>query len=349
MSYDLNGDNQGLIQLERIFQKWLFTTEQQKSLEDVYRGLAEIDFSGPINAFVNRLSQIDYTFAKSEQVSGAICFYGSVFVSLLNTGKIEQIEHLFTFALCYMLVDHYLDDMKNTEKDKAVIMEELQRFIQGRHQNNDNPLIQAAGKRYQKLIGDIPDVQGEIVKLFQAEWEGHQISKSKDHTREEYQRIALLKGSGTAKVIACIIGLELEPNDHLGSLIQLVDDCLDVQDDTNLDIYTLARFDLENNNWDKYIYETVLEIEKLDKVYNFFKPILLMGLVLAVHDNPNSVTKELGEIIRKYDLFGRTDKDYLNEWFHDKLYYYIEKNDSSNQIESEKRYLHKKRNEFDLH
>jgi hypothetical protein len=309
--------------IEKIFQKWLFSEKQHKSLEEIYLGISQIDFSGLINAFVKRLSEINYSFTKSEQVSGAICFYGSVFVSLLNTGKIEQIEHLFTFALCYMLVDHFLDDKNNTEKTKLEIMEELQKFIQN-GEVGENSLIQAAGKRYQELINDIPEVKKEILNLFDAEWKGHQISKSKSHSRDIYKEIALKKGSGTARVIACIIGLELEPNDHLGALIQLVDDCLDVSDDADLNIFTLARYDLEKTNWDNYILETCLEIEKLDKVYNFFKPILLTGLILGVHDNPNSVSEELSALIQKYDFFNTTSKNYLNEWFYNKLYQYID-------------------------
>lgn len=48
-----------------------------------------------------------------------------------------------------------------------------------------------------------------------------------------------------------------------------------------------------------------------------------MGLVLAVHDNPGSVSPEIGNILGKYDLFGDRSKNTLNEWFYDKLFKYI--------------------------
>lgn len=196
-------------ELERICNQWLFNPKEG-SLEKIYEGLAEIDFSSAVNAFVKRLNDVNYKFTKTEQVSGAICFYGSVFVSLLTTGKIEQIEHLFTFALCYMLVDHFLDDKNNTEEDKKIIMKELYQFIQG--QEVDNILISAARTRYCEMIAECPNVQTEIMNLFQAEWEGHKISKRKDLDREVYQDIAWRKGAGTARTIAAIIGIDVEEN-----------------------------------------------------------------------------------------------------------------------------------------
>jgi hypothetical protein len=66
---------------------------------------------------------------------------------------------------------------------------------------------------------------------------------------------------------------------------------LDIDDDKELGIYTLIRYDIENKNVDQYIYETCVLIENLSSNYNFFKPILLTGIILSIHDHPHIVLK----------------------------------------------------------
>ena len=106
-------------EIEKICDTWSFKKkENNTTLDELYSKIKNIDFSGPIKAFTSRLSEIDCEFSKSEEVSGSICFYGGVFTSLMYYGYIENIEGLFTFALCYMLIDHFLDDKNITDEEK---------------------------------------------------------------------------------------------------------------------------------------------------------------------------------------------------------------------------------------
>jgi len=106
-----------------------------------------------------------------------------------------------------------------------------------------------------------------------------------------------------------------------------VDNHVDIKDDKAEGIYTLARYDLENKNMDRYIYESMKKIDNLSPVYNVFKIILLSGAVLGVHDNPGSVSNSLNNIIQQYNIYEETSKDKLVEWFHEKLGNYIKEND----------------------
>jgi len=314
-----------LDKIEKICETWLFKkNENNATLDEFYEKVKNIDFSGPIKAFTSRLSEIDCEFSKSEQVSGSICFYGGVFTSLLNYGYIENIEGLFTFALCYMLIDHFLDDKNISDEEKNESMRDIYLFIMN-GEKTDNKLLNAGSDRYLKLIQENPKTKEYFIKLFKSELRGVNIQKNKNLDREIYLEIAEEKGGLTAAVIGSIIGLEdIEESMKLGALIQLTDDYLDIGDDTALEIYTLARYDLDNGNLDEYVIYTIKKIGELSNVYNFFKPILLLGIILGVNDTGN-ISEELNSILQKYNLFNEnTSKDFLTEWFHYRLYEYIE-------------------------
>lgn len=317
-----------LNEIKEISERWLLEDlNHNTTLNSIYQVLKEVDYSSVIKAFTDRLDEIPYSFSESEKVSGSICFYGGVFTSLLNTGKVEEVEGLFTFALCYMLIDHFLDDTKNSDTFKKQTMQEIASFLIYGKEVPGNKLIDAAKERYNKLIDRNPKTKDYLIALFKSELEGVKVSNSKELDRNTYKKIAWEKGGRTSSAIAQIIGLEnSEESSHFicGSMIQFVDDLIDIQDDQDLNIYTLARYDLDRGTLDRYIYETMVEINKLDSIYNFFKFILLEGLILGIHDNPNSISLPLSNILKKYDHFGSTSKDYLNHWFHEKLYGYIQ-------------------------
>ena len=206
-------------------------------------------------------------------------------------------------------------------------MKDIYLFIMN-GEKTSNRLLNAGADRYLKLIQENPKCKEYFIKLFKSELRGVEIQKNKNLDREVYLQIAEEKGGLTASVIGSIIGLKDDKESmKLGALIQLVDDLLDIGDDSALNIYTLARYDLDKGNLDNYVIYTIKKINELSKVYNFFRPILLLGLILGVNDNPGCVSEDLNKILQKYNLFTKeTSKDFLNNWFHYKLYEYIEEN-----------------------
>jgi len=320
-----------LFKMEKVLEKWLFPKNTPNvTLDALYLQLKNNDFTPVIKAFTDRLETIPYSFSKSEQVSGSICFFGGVFTSLLNYGYIENIDGLFTFALCYMLIDHFLDDNTINAEEKDKCMKEIYIFM-ATGEKCENKLINAAADRYLKLVAEVPKCQEYIMKLFKSELEGAKVQSSNKLDREIYLRIAEEKGGLTAAVIGSIIGLNSEKEKReslrLGAVIQLVDDFLDFHDDYTLNIYTLVRYDLEKGNLDEYVKYTIEKIDELSNVYNFFKPILSLGIILSVHDNPGCISDELNELLKNYDIFDKNTTKYtLIDWFHDKLYKYIDEN-----------------------
>lgn len=335
-----------------MFKKDVFFREKKEGLNSFYEKIKNIDFSAPINAFICRLSRLPYKFSKSEQVSGSICFFGGVFTSLLHHGYIKNIEHLFTFAFCYMLIDHFLDDDSISSTSKERSMKKIFSILcfsgvsveenTGEQKDEDGDLVisEEIIKRYRDMIEDTSCLE-EIKELFRAELEGSKICKNKNWERDIYFNNACEKGGYTALVIGRIIGIKKEDLEgsegalRLGSLIQLVDDFLDISDDISLGIYTLIQYDIDHGNLDEYIIYCLEEINSLPDTYNFFKPILTLGVVLGLHDLLKNVvseekrdsflSSELQELLSPYMIFdSETSKDTLNEWFHEKLYSYIE-------------------------
>ena len=316
-----------LKEVSRVYERWGLRKGIHFGEENISK-FEKIDFSPVINAFVKRLETIPCKFSHSEEVSGSVCFFGGVVTSLLNFGYIEEIEGLFTFALCYMLIDHYLDDNTISDEEKKKSMKDIYAFIYTGKRESENKLINAAADRYLDLVQRVPSCKEYILKLFQAELKGVEISKRKDLSREVYDKIDEEKGGLTAVAIGSIIGIvkeeEIIESMKLGHLIQIVDNLLDIQDDTDLGIYTLARYDLDHGTLDRYIYDSVIMIQNLSPVYNFFKVILLTGIVLGVHDNQGCISDNLNTLLSKYNIFSpSSSKNSLNSWFHEKLYSYV--------------------------
>lgn len=293
-------------------------------LDKLYESLETLDFSPLIKAFRNRLNDINYNFSKSEQVSGAVCFFGGIFTSVSYYGNVKNIEELFTFALCYMLVDHYLDNSNICFKEKKDSITQFLNFLDGNKQNSENIILEAGKDRYVSMIEKIPHVENSIKELFHSEIESFKIECGGDFKREDYFKCACDKGGKTALTIAKIIEME-NRNDlyeayELGAAIQFVDDLIDLEDDKKENIHTWAIYELEKGSYLDYIYICCKIVSNIDKKYNFFKIILFHGLVLGMND-----LKIIGDFqIENYNIFEGITKYYLIDWFHKKLYDYVD-------------------------
>lgn len=318
-------------EIKTICDKWLWRKNDEivnKNMDTLFNYCKLLNFHSIINAYKTRLEKIPWKFTKSEEVSGSICFFGGVVTSLLNYGHIKEIEGLFTFAVCYMLIDHFLDDEKNTKEEKDKCIKEIYEFISTGIKNS-NRLVMAIGDQYLELIHRVPRCKEFFLKLFQSELKGLKVQNNQNLTREDYLRAAEEKGGYTSLCIASIIGLEINQDNYgLGSLIQTpCDDLLDIKDDETSGIYTLVRYDIDHGNLDRYLYESFKKIDNLGPVYNFFKVILMSGIILGIHDNPGCISESLNEVIKTYDVYTGTSKEKLIEWFYNKLSEYCQESD----------------------
>ncbi len=323
-----------LQEIREICEKWLIpnirndiSDSLMNDLEELYQLLEKIDFTPIVKAFSDRLDNIEYDFTQEEEISGSIVFMGGIITSLLHYGYISDLEGLFTFALTYLLIDHFLDNDNIPKTEKYENMIQVYNFIEGKDAQLNNPIIKAAADNYLKLIQRNPSCEPHLKALFKSEVKGMNIQRNPNLSRETYRQIALEKGGLTGKAMASILGLDVE-NDashyDLSSCLQLEDDLQDQKCDTEDNIYTLARYDFDHGNLDEYIYETFISINNLVPVYNFFKIILLYLTLLGIHDHKSVISDELLEIVEKYIPFdSTTSKENINEFFKNKVFNYI--------------------------
>src|SRR5581483_8033094 len=206
-----------------ICDRWLFKANQNNlldlyNLNVLYNYFQDVDFFPFIKAFTDRLSTINHTFTRSEQVSGSICFFGAVFTSLLNFGHVAEIDDLFTFALGYMLIDHHLDDKNVSLQEKEKSVGDIYNFLNNGILSN-NVLISNIANRYLKLIKRKPNSRIYFLNLFNKEVKCYKIEKSKTiYDQHIYQKITEEKGGYTSLCIASLIGLS---DNNKSSLIGL--------------------------------------------------------------------------------------------------------------------------------
>ena len=328
--------NSELDEISKICQNWLVPNINEdfpdktlmENLEDLYGVLVQIDFSPIVKAFSDRLGKIEYNFTEEEELSGSIVFMGGIITSLLHFGYITDLEGLFTFALTYLLIDHFLDDDTISKVEKYKNMLAVYNFIEGGNNEIDNPIIRAAADNYTDLITRNPQCEPHLKALFRSEIKGTVIQKNPHLKRETYHQIALEKGGLTGQAMASIIGLDVnDDRSHydLAACLQLEDDLQDQKCDSEQNIYTLARYDFDHGHLDNYIYETFTRINLLPSVYNFFKVVLLYLTLLGIHDHREAISQKLLDLIEPYIPFDHTtSKETINHFFHHKLFGYVQ-------------------------
>jgi len=324
-----------LNQLESICKRWLIPikkTDQSKDetflkiIDNLYDNyLKELDFGPAIRAYLKRIRQIPIKFTQSEEISGSVVMFGCIFMSLQNFGYIKELDGAFLFGLSYILIDHMLDDISVSKKDKLRNIIEIYKFMKGEDVDiQNNQILSVTSEKYKQLIQRVPDCKHYFKKLFEGEIKGFIIQENPNLSRETYHKIAIEKGGLTGSAMGSILGLEEQYNYDLAAVLQLVDDLDDISIDIDENIYTLARYDWDNKNLDEYIYETITRIDQLPSIYNFFKIVLMLLVMLGIHDHLDGISERLYNKINLYIPYDKeTNKEKLTQWFTEKVYDYI--------------------------
>ncbi len=339
-----------MISVREKISKWIPSKSDDNKLKDymikLYTSFLSVDLSSMFDHFSKRVNKIEYNFVESAITSGAMCFFGSLTMSISQLGCINNIDELFTFAACYILTDHYLDDNTILMKDKKETIRQINNFISndqglgsggngkglGNGQDNgtdhtqntqiNSPIIKVVADNYISLVSKIPTSEKYLRKMFQAEVKTMYLQTHSDLDRNTYLKISEWKGGLFTNAIQSILELEVTQADYdLGACIQLIDDILDINDDIYLGINTIVTHDYKTyGNLDKILIYTINSIDKLDKKYNIFKIILTWGFTLAVHNNREKYTKEMVEMMDDFIYYQKsTTKNNLGAWMTEQM------------------------------
>ncbi len=305
-------------------EKWIPSKNKQPETDNIlfkfYSFAAGIDFSPIIKKFKERIDKINYKFAYGAKASGAVCFFGSSLMSLVQLGYIKNVDKLLTFSSCYMLIDHYLDDDTISMKDKTRTISQINKFIEGNYNKTDNTIIKLVADKYIEM--ESPKTSVHLKNLFKAEVKTMRLQTKANLNRETYLQICEIKGGLTCNAIQSLIGLDITGDEYiLGSCIQLVDDILDIDDDISLNINTIATHDYRKlGNLDNILVYTINKIDNMNNKYNLFKPILYLGLMMAIHTNTDKFSDEMIEIISPFIHYeSSSDKDTFIELIRNKI------------------------------
>lgn len=318
-----------LLMYEEILKKWMVSKSSLVNndyIKRLNRKIREIDFGPAVRSFLDRVASIQYTFSDDALTSGGACFFGAVTVSLLQLGSIRNMDELFTFASCYMLLDHFLDDDTVGLIEKHDLISTIENLIDGSlPDETQHPIIDAVISRYLRLVNNIPSCIPHLEKLFQAVIETMKSQYSPDLTREQYMKSAEWKGGLTVCAIQSILMLPVTEDEYeLGAIIQLVDDMIDLDVDIAAGINTIVTYDLNNAGILDDLFKTVLvRIDELSNKYNFFKPILITGLIFAAHIHTQHFSTDIMSLIEPYIHFSpSSSRDAMISWFKKILYKY---------------------------
>ena len=300
----------------------------RNSLMYLYTTTLGLNFSPLFRQYNNRIKMLKYDFVESVIASGAMCFFGSLLMSLCQIGRVKNIDDLFTFAACYILTDHYIDDNTISKSDKAKTIAEINSFIDSISPNTDNEIpieseiIQAVAANYIKLINKIPESNYHLKKMFRVEVETMYLQSNSNLSREKYIELSEWKGGLFCNAIQSILELEVTQAEYdLGAAIQLMDDILDVEDDLHLGINTAATYDYKTyGNLDKIMEYVVGKVDELDAKYTVFKPVLYLGLTWAVHNSRSLYSDEMVKIMDHFIYYQpTTTKNNMIMWMKESI------------------------------
>lgn len=229
--------------------------------------------------------------------SGMIFFYGCLFYIMHFPKWGSYINAIFYYNLLYILVDHYIDDVKVEFRKKSKAIEQMYILI-----NNPNacldfvdPILKIIAGIYNKLLLQCPNIKGSIKRLFDSQIKGVKIQKDSDYTREVYYDIAMDKGGHTMQVIQDMLGGDekiLESSYHIGTIMQLIDDIADVCSDQEKGINTIATHEITTKGYlDDLWYDIMNRIDLIDDRFIVYK-ILYTVFAIYLPDRHRTLFRE---------------------------------------------------------
>lgn len=244
--------------------------------------------------------------------SGIVFFYGCLFYIMHFPGWGAHIEDIFLYNLLYILVDHYIDDIRIDPTIKDIAISQMFILTTNPLSYRDMPLVDPILKTiaitHHKLITRCPSTKPLIIKLFKAEIEGLSIQKNANLDRKQYYDIALRKGGYTMEVLQQIVGDNdptiTEASFQIGNIMQLIDDMIDSTSDKANGINTIATHDCDNKGLlDELWIDTLMRINSIDNRFTIFKILYSIFNVYIPDRLPEKFSDNIRTLTNKLNMF----------------------------------------------
>ena len=227
-------------------------------------------------------------------ISGTIFFMSACILDITINGKLKYRNRIMSLVLLYIMVDNIFDNSSPTEiksfiSDIRRVIESDLFKIENQQPLDDSLLsLHPSVKYYRKMVGYNKNVIIAVRQMFEYEVDSVKFQASNAHNREDYLKMAHLKGSQSLKLLYHIIAVnptELEEKEfgQIGHCCQLVDDMMDYQDDIKQNIHTIATYEYNlHGNMDQLFRETIEKLDNLSPKYNLIRYGMLLMLMFTV-------------------------------------------------------------------
>lgn len=319
-----NGDYTTGVKLEQwpeaksVIDKWILPWSDD-TRSDLYDWISTYSSESFVGLYINRLNNIreelldgdtsraNELLSEASLTSGGIAFYGSMGLSLLETGKVCNVDHLFYFTTLYMLTDYWLDDPKIKDRGKISTMRTLIDLIENPKRVYGQGCLSIMTDRLVKLIEEVPESYHVLKNVFYAEIASAMIQRQSNLPLDVYLKICEWKGGAMLQSMQVICGSKADPSGYLvGACIQLIDDMHDIDEDVADGIHTVATHVKSLcGNLDPLFLYTVRLMSRFDTKHTFFKPFILGMMMHSIAIIPYFST-ELHNICKEFFPFDRT-------------------------------------------
>lgn len=308
-----------------LLKKWLppITTDDKLLIVDFLTGV-ETGFGTPmlrkyiellrpytkllgISGGVNRARESDCL------ASGIVFFYGCMCYIMHFPEWGTHIYDIFLYNLLYILVDHYIDDTTIDTVTKTTSIAAMWGVLINADYKMplQDEVLDVITRTYRELLQRCPQVQKPLIDLFRAEIHGMHVQHNSSLSRQEYHDMACIKGGLTMVVLNAIVGnTEADIHDaayHIGTIMQLIDDSVDVFSDKANSIHTIATHDLAvQGNLDTLWSDITVRIHNIDKRFNLFKFLYSVFNVYVPDRLHEAFSQELRTMTNEVNMFDFT-------------------------------------------
>ena len=247
--------------------------------------------------------------------SGMIFFYGCLVYIMHFENWGQYILDIFLYDVLYILVDHYIDDIKISTETKDLAIKQLHIIINdpSSHHNMEmvDPVLKTIAITLETLVTRRPKTKNSIAHIFNAEIRGLAIQNNDMLPRESYHAIARDKGGYTMMVLCDIVGVDdpeiLKDTYEIGVIMQLLDDSVDIMADKKNNIHTIATHDIDHYNSLDYLWlDMVSRIGNLSKRFVIFKILYAIFAVYLPDRLPGCYSILLRSETHQLNLFDYT-------------------------------------------
>lgn len=222
--------------------------------------------------------------SKEEDTIASCCvfYYGCVAFLIQSGINVKPYLHdIRDYCLLYVLVDHEIDN--------------------GEHPNH--PLVDVISQR---LLSKYPQIQEDAFLLMQLEVSSGTGMGVLDELG--YRNMALTKGGITMRILAKMSHADEDIAYLIGSIMQLLDDMMDVRCDMTRGINTIATCILASDgSLDRLLHETMDMVFRLPIKCIFFYLAYVIGLSYVVCTGVGLFSRHLTQSLTRYNILSNSN------------------------------------------